>query len=145
VSTSDDAPFLRTTPAADGDVAPEAWPIRLARWAAIGTVVAAAVAALVHLKRQTPATPVLAVERAEFIAVSGPVPPSADAANWRPVALTDDWWRTRPETAEGWYRVDLDLRVAPDRPARGRGGRDAEDHAVTPSHRMARRHGRRGG
>jgi len=115
VSTSDDAPFLRTTPAADGDVAPEAWPIRLARWAAIGTVVAAAVAALVHLKRQTPATPVLAVERAEFIAVSGPVPPSADAANWRPVALTDDWWRTRPETAEGWYRVDLDLRVAPDR------------------------------
>jgi signal transduction histidine kinase len=115
VTAPGDAPFLRTPPPAAGGGVREPWPRRVARFAAVGAVVAAAVALLVHEKRRAPTTPVLSFGRAAFVAAPGAVPPPDDAAEWRPARLTDDWWRGRPGVAEGWYRVDLDLRVPPDR------------------------------
>jgi signal transduction histidine kinase len=109
--TDGDAPFLRTAP----ERRRERWAFRLARWAAVAAIVASSVAMLVRWKQMAPTTPVLSFDRAVFAAAPGPIPPPDDAPDWRPTTLTDDWWQRRSETAEGWYRVDLDLSVPPNR------------------------------
>jgi len=54
-------------------------------------------------------------EQAEFVLSDAADPPGEDAA-WEPVALPDEWRRTRPGVAGiGWYRIKLHLDKKPPR------------------------------
>jgi signal transduction histidine kinase len=62
-----------------------------------------------------PAAHATVFDRAEFVLSDAKIPPG-DAAPWQPVALPDEWRRSRPGVSgEGWYRVVVDLPGAPTR------------------------------
>lgn len=111
MTANQDGPFLRHT----GDLPRERLALRLVRVTAVAGVAAGFVALLVHWQRELPTTPVLSFDRALFAATLGPLPPSDEAPEWRLATLADDWWQRRPDAREGWYRIDVEFRVAPDR------------------------------
>lgn len=58
-------------------------------------------------------TPVFDFTRADFVLDDARVPPPA-GADWRPVRLPDNWYRTHPGiTGIGWYRIGFDLPPGP--------------------------------
>lgn len=68
-----------------------------------------------HAQAPFPETLPVVFERAEFAPVKNLRPPG-DEAPWRPVALPDNWYLTRPDfNSGGWYRITLPLTTVPRR------------------------------
>ncbi|MGE0361995.1 MAG: ATP-binding protein [Vicinamibacterales bacterium] len=59
------------------------------------------------------AGPPAPITQAAILLTGGDAPPPDDAA-WRPVALPDDWSRSRPTVGgDAWYRIEFDVRTSP--------------------------------
>lgn len=62
-----------------------------------------------------PADGLAPITRAAFLLGGGETPP-ADDASWQPIALPDDWSRSRPTVGgDAWYRVTFDVSADPPR------------------------------
>lgn len=86
----------------------------LASWLGVVAVVAAIVGVLFALHQARPVEGVLTLQDAWFAPVPDLNPPDSGAYRER-VVLPDDWRRRAAFGDSAWYRIDLDLEVAPSR------------------------------
>jgi signal transduction histidine kinase len=86
----------------------------IASWGGVLLVAASTVGAIFHLHQLRPGNDVLMLNEAHFTSSRDLTPPTAVHEAIK-VSLPDNW-RSRPPFANvGWYRVTLDLQVAPNR------------------------------
>jgi signal transduction histidine kinase len=91
-----------------------AWLPLIAGWCGVVLVAALAVAAIFSLHTLRPATDALVLREATLAAAVDLTPPPADAYTID-VSLPDDWLLRPPIGDVGWYRMHVDLQVAPNR------------------------------
>jgi signal transduction histidine kinase len=86
----------------------------LASWVGVVAVAAAVVGVILALHQDRPSAGVLTLTDARFAPVGGLEPP-APRSYREAVVLPDDWRQRDPFGDTAWYRIDLDLEVAPSR------------------------------
>lgn len=94
---------------------PGGWPALALRWLTVTFAVAALTAALVYLHRAPLPAETLTIQAVRFLDTDARAIPAAADHGWSARALPDDWADRAPRRSIGWYRVALDLNVAPDR------------------------------
>jgi signal transduction histidine kinase len=86
----------------------------VASWSGLLLISVLVVGGIFYLHQLRPPGDVLVLTDARFAAADDLVPPEAETYSLS-VTLPDDWRRRAPWGDVGWYRLDLDLQVAPNR------------------------------
>jgi signal transduction histidine kinase len=85
-----------------------------ANWCGVLAVAAIITSSILLMHQTRPSEGALSLREGSFAPLASPDPPVHEAYH-TPVSLPDDWrWRDAFGDV-GWYRIDLDLEVAPDR------------------------------
>lgn len=86
----------------------------VASWCGVVLVAAGAVSGILYLHQLRPGSDVLVLTEASFATVADLTPPAGD--RFAAAVTLPDNWRSRPAFGDvGWYRITLDLQVAPNR------------------------------